>query len=81
MRCVADRLFKETGKDALTFETKDQAAVDFQSTFGSDALNVLNNAAAEGVITDNLASANFGLPTSFVDPRRVMISVRMNLGR
>jgi cell division transport system permease protein len=27
---------------SLTFETKDQAAQDFQSTFGSDALNVLN---------------------------------------
>ena len=46
-----------------------------------DALNVLNSAAEEGVVTDNLASPNFGLPTTFVDPRRIMISVRMNLGR
>jgi hypothetical protein len=46
-----------------------------------DALNVLNNAAEEGLITDNLASANFGLPSAFIDPRRFMISVRMNLGR
>ena len=46
-----------------------------------DALNVLNSTAEEGVVSDNLASPNFGLPTTFVDPRRIMISVRMNLGR
>jgi hypothetical protein len=46
-----------------------------------DALNVLNQAAEEGVFTDNLASSNFGLPIAFIDPRRVMLSVRMNLGR
>jgi len=46
-----------------------------------DALNVLNDPAEEGVVTDNLASPNFGLPTSFIDPRRVMLGVKMNLGR
>jgi len=46
-----------------------------------DVLNVLNNTAEEGVITDNLSSPNFGRPTSFVDPRRVMLSVKITLGR
>jgi hypothetical protein len=46
-----------------------------------DVLNVLNNTAEEGLVTDNLASANFGKPTTFVDPRRAMLSVRLNLGR
>jgi hypothetical protein len=46
-----------------------------------DVLNVLNNRAEEALATDNLASANFGKPTTFVDPRRAMISVRMNVGR
>jgi hypothetical protein len=30
---------------------------------------------------DDLFSANFGRPTVFVDPRRAMVSVRVNLGR
>ena len=46
-----------------------------------DVLNVLNDTAAEGLATDNRFSANFGLPTVFVDPRRAMLSVRVNLGR
>lgn len=46
-----------------------------------DVLNVLNDTAAEGLVTDNLSSPNFAKPASFVDPRRAMISVRMNLGR
>jgi hypothetical protein len=46
-----------------------------------DLLNALNDTAEESVATDNLFSANFGQPTAFVDPRRVMIGVRVNLGR
>lgn len=46
-----------------------------------DVLNVLNDTAAEGLATDNRFSANFGLPTIFVDPRRAMLSVRVNVGR
>jgi hypothetical protein len=46
-----------------------------------DVLNALNNTAAEGVATDNAFSPNFGQPSVFVDPRRVMLSVRLNLGR
>jgi hypothetical protein len=51
-----------------------------------DVLNVLNDAAEEGLATDVLATesaknANFGTPTVFVDPRRAMIGVRLNLGR
>jgi hypothetical protein len=46
-----------------------------------DVLNVLNNTAEEALATDNLASPNFGKPTIFVDPRRAMLSARLNLGR
>jgi hypothetical protein len=46
-----------------------------------DVLNVLNDTAAEAVATDNFFSPNFGQPTTFVDPRRAMFGVRLNLGR
>ena len=46
-----------------------------------DLLNALNDTAEEGLATDNLASPNFGLPTVFLDPRRAMVSVRVNLAR
>lgn len=46
-----------------------------------DVLNALNDAAEEGLATDDLFSPNFGQPTSFIDPRRVMIGLRVNLGR
>jgi hypothetical protein len=44
-------------------------------------LNALNEKAGESLATDNLFSTNFGLPTVFVDPRRAMLSVRLNLGQ
>ena len=47
-----------------------------------DVLNVLNDAAEEGFVSENLFSPNsFGLPNTFVDPRRAMVGVRVNLGR
>jgi hypothetical protein len=46
-----------------------------------DVLNVLNDSAEEGLATDNLFSANFNRPTIFMDPRRVMFGVRLNLSR
>jgi hypothetical protein len=46
-----------------------------------DVLNALNDTAEEGLATDNLFSPNFGQPTVFMDPRRAMVSVRVNLGR
>ena len=46
-----------------------------------DVLNLLNETAAESLATDNRFSPNFGLPTVFVDPRRVMLGVRLNVGR
>jgi hypothetical protein len=44
-----------------------------------DVLNVLNDTAAENLASDNLFSRNFGLPTVFVDPRRLMIGLRVAL--
>jgi hypothetical protein len=46
-----------------------------------DVLNALNDTAEEGLASDNLFSSNLGQPVVFVDPRRAMVSVRLNLGR
>jgi hypothetical protein len=46
-----------------------------------DVLNALNDTAEEGLATDTLSSPNFGLGTVFMDPRRAMVGVRLNLGR
>ena len=46
-----------------------------------DVLNLLNDTAAEGLATDNLFAPNFGQPTTFMDPRRAMVGIRINLGR
>jgi hypothetical protein len=46
-----------------------------------DVLNVLNDTAEEGLASDNLFSPNFGQGTVFMDPRRAMVGVRLNLGR
>jgi hypothetical protein len=46
-----------------------------------DLLIALNDTAEDGFATDNLFSPNFGQPTVFVDPRRAMVSARLNLGR
>jgi hypothetical protein len=46
-----------------------------------DVLNALNDAAEETLATDNLFSPNFGQPTVFMDPRRAMVGLRLNLGR
>jgi hypothetical protein len=45
-----------------------------------DVLNALNRTTEEGLASDNLYSANFGQPTVFIDPRRVMLGARLNLG-
>jgi hypothetical protein len=45
-----------------------------------DVLNAFNRATEEGLATDNLYSPAFGKATVFVDPRRVMLGARLNLG-
>jgi hypothetical protein len=52
-----------------------------------DILNALNDAAEESIVTDTLvtesikANPSFGKPNTFVDPRRVMLGIRVNLGK
>jgi hypothetical protein len=46
-----------------------------------DVLNTFNQSREEGLATDNLYSPNFGQPTVFVDPRRMMLGARVNVGR
>jgi len=46
-----------------------------------DVLNALNDTAEEALASDTLFSPNFNRPTVFMDPRRAMLSARLNLGR
>ena len=51
-----------------------------------DVLNALNETAAESIVSDTQVTMlamnpTFNQPNAFVDPRRVMLGVRLNLGR
>jgi hypothetical protein len=46
-----------------------------------DVLNALNDTAEEGLVTDYASRRNFAQPTLFIDPRRAMVGVRVDLGR
>ena len=46
-----------------------------------DVLNVLNDTAEEALVSDNRFAGTFGAPRLFIDPRRAMLGVRLNLGR
>ena len=52
-----------------------------------DILNLLNEDAEETLQSDvlfnasNVRNSTFGQPITFMDPRRAMLSVRLNLGR
>jgi hypothetical protein len=46
-----------------------------------DVLNVLDDTAEEGLATDNIESLNFWPARHFLDLRRAMVSMRLNLGR
>jgi hypothetical protein len=46
-----------------------------------DVLNVLDDTAEERLATDNFFSPTFGQPSAFIDPRRAMLGVRLDLGR
>ena len=52
-----------------------------------DVLNLLDDTAEEALATDvlydrnNRPTTNFGLGSVFIDPRRVMLGIRLNLGR
>ena len=46
-----------------------------------DVLNLLGDNAEESVVSDNFSSATFGTPRLFIDPRRAMVGLRLNLGR
>ena len=46
-----------------------------------DVLNALNDSAEEALVSDSRFAATFGTPRLFIDPRRAMLGVRVNLGR
>jgi hypothetical protein len=64
-------------RDALALKVGDATKIEVML----DALNLLNDTASEAIASDNLYSQTFGRPTQFMDPRRVMLGVRLNLGR
>ncbi len=76
----SERLPSQTLLDlrvAKTFALGHAASADLMF----DVLNLTNDAAAEAIQSDNLFATTFGQPTQFMDPRRVMLGVRLNLGR
>jgi hypothetical protein len=46
-----------------------------------DVLNVLNDTAEESIRSAVYDASNLAQPDIFIDPRRAMLSVRLNLGR
>jgi TonB-dependent receptor-like protein/carboxypeptidase family protein len=46
-----------------------------------DVLNLLNDTAEEGVVTDNRYGSTFGEPNLWVSPRRMILGARVNLGQ
>jgi hypothetical protein len=46
-----------------------------------DVLNLLNDTAEEGLVTDNRFGSTFGEPNLWVSPRRMILGARLNLGR
>ena len=46
-----------------------------------DVLNLLNDTAEESIKSASYDAATLGQPDIFIDPRRAMLSVRLNLGR
>ena len=47
----------------------------------ADVLNLLNDTAEEALQTDVRFNSNFARPITFIDPRRLMLGVRVSLGR
>jgi hypothetical protein len=81
-------LLEPRGSRRLSSQTLLDLRVSRSISFGGrrielllDVLNALNESAEEALTTDNLYSPNFGQPTVFVDPRRVMLGARLSLGR
>jgi hypothetical protein len=73
------RLSSQTLLDLRVSRRIDLGGVGFELLV--DVLNLLNDTAEEGLATDNLFSVNFAQPTVFMDPRRAMVGVKVNLGR
>ena len=46
-----------------------------------DVLNLFNDTAEESIASDKYDSPSYNVANVFLDPRRVMLSVRMNLGK
>ena len=82
-------LLEPRGSRRLSSQSLLDVRVSRRISFGStahvellvDVLNVLNDTAEEGLATDNIESLNFGRPAIFIDLRRAMVSMRLNLGR
>jgi hypothetical protein len=82
-------LLEPPGTRRLPSQTLLDVRVSKTMTFGGavkievlfDVLNLLDDTAAEALVSDNLSAATFGQPRAFVDPRRAMLGLRLNVGR
>lgn len=75
------RLSSQTLLDARvakTFRLRSTGSVEVML----DVLNLLDDTAEEALVSDNFFSTGtFGRPNRYIDPRRVMLGIRLNLGR
>ena len=82
-------LLEERGSQRLSSQSILDLRVSKTMQFGDagrvelllDVLNLLDDTAEEALVSDVLAATTYGRPRSFVDPRRAMIGVRLQLGR
>jgi hypothetical protein len=82
-------LLEPRGSRRLSAQSLLDVRVSRTMTFGGigrielmlDVLNALNDTAEEGLQSDTFSASNFGQPNVYLDPRRAMISARVNLGR
>ena len=69
-----------TGREVHTLVQAEAAGRQLVAA-GARAVLVKGGHLEEALATDNLYSPNFAQPTVFMDPRRAMIGVKLNLGR
>ena len=84
--CLCAPALAWTTNDWQFLETIERANLRFFQLEKKGPYNLLNDTAEESLATETLMtetvfSPTFGQPVSFVDPRRAMIGIRLNLGR
>ena len=68
------------GEPTVSLDQPRRIFADLQRS-GDDRGETLNDTDEESLAADDLFSSNFGQPSIFIDPRRAMVGIRLNLGR